>query len=163
MLIAIFSDLHDNLDNLKLFQKQVKELNIKTLIFTGDLTNNITLETVANDFKNIIYLVSGNADLYDLKLLKKYSHLKYLGESNIITIDNLKIGLSHFPEIAKELIPENNNNLDFIFYGHTHKPNLEKINDCYLVNPGNLNDTISPTFAILNTKNKYIQLKNLYA
>ncbi len=163
MLIAIFSDLHDNLNNLKLFQKKIKELNIKTLIFVGDLTNNNTLETLANDPKNTIYLVSGNADLYDTELLKKYSHLKHLGESDIITIDNLKIGLSHFPKIAKELIQRNNYKLDFIFYGHTHKPNLEKINDCYLVNPGNLNDTISPTYATLNTKNKYIQLKNLYA
>ncbi len=163
MLIAIFSDLHDNLDNLKLFQKQIKELNIKTLVFTGDLTNNNTLETVANDFKNTIYLVSGNADLYDTKILNKYPHLKHLGESDIITINDLKIGLSHFPEIAKKIIQRNNDKLDFVFCGHTHKPNLEKINNCYLVNPGNLNDTISPTFAILNTKNKYIQLKNLYA
>ncbi len=162
MLIAIFSDLHDNINNLKIFQEKVKELNIKTLIFTGDLTNNDTLESLATNFKNTIYLVSGNADLYDIELFKKYSHLKHLGEKNTININKINIGLSHFPEIAKELIKEKNNNLDFVFYGHTHRPNLEKINNCYLINPGNLNDSISPTFAVLNTNNKYIQLKNLY-
>jgi uncharacterized protein len=162
MLIAIFSDLHDNINNLKLFQEKVKELNIKALIFTGDLTNNDTLESLATNYKNTIYLVSGNADLYDIELFKKYPHLKYLGEKNIININKINIGLSHFPEIAKELIYKNNDKLDFVFYGHTHRPDLEKINNCYLINPGNLNDTISPTFAVLNTKNKYIQLKNLY-
>lgn len=159
MLIAIFSDLHDNLSNLSLFIKKINKLDIKNLIFTGDLTNNDTLEILANSFKDTIYLVQGNADLYDIRLFKKYSHLKYLGENNIITIDKINIGLSHFPEIAKKLI---NKNLDFVFYGHTHRPNLEKINNCYLINPGNLNNPFSPTFAILNTNNKYIQLKNLY-
>jgi len=161
MLIAIFSDLHDNLNNWHLFIKKINQLNIKILLFLGDLTSNETLKIIGNDFKHTIYLVSGNADLYNNNTLKKYPHLKHLGESNIITIDNLNIGLSHFPKLAKELIYKNKKKLDFVFYGHSHKPYLEIINNTYLVNPGNLNDLISPTFVLLNTNNKHIKLKRI--
>ncbi len=162
MLIAIFSDLHDHLNNWQLFKEKINELNIKTLLFAGDLTNNRTLETIANDFKGSIYLVFGNADSYNIKALKKYPHLKHLGGNNIITINKLNIGLSHHPNSAKELIEKNKKSLDFVFYGHTHQPWLEKINNTYLVNPGNLNDQISPTFALLNLKTKKLKLEGLF-
>lgn len=158
MKIAIFSDLHDNLNNLKLFAKEINKLKVNIIIFTGDLTNNNSLEALANYFKQEIYLVSGNADLYKLK---PYKNLKYLGDKNIIIIDKLKIALSHFPEIAKSLIIESQEKLDFAFCGHTHKPHLEIINNTYLINPGTLNCQISPTYTILNTKNKKFELKKL--
>lgn len=161
MQIAIFSDLHDNLTNLKLFIKEVKNLKIDTLLFTGDLTNNQSLETLASNYKKTIYLVSGNADLYDKNIIKNFPKLKYLGEKNIISIDNLKIALSHFPQITKKLIIENQEKIDFAFCGHTHKPHLEIIKNTYLINPGNLNDQISPTYTLLNTKTKKFQLKKL--
>ena len=150
MKIAIFSDLHDNLNNWQKFYNYINKEKIKLILFTGDLTSQSSFKRIKRDFKDKVFFVSGNADLFTSSELP---------EIQSIEIDNLKIALTHLPTKAKEL--SNNNNFDFIFYGHTHKPWIDKINKTYLVNPGSLNELINPTFAILNTLNKNIKLISL--
>lgn len=150
MKIAIFSDLHDNLNNWQKFYSFINKEKIKLIFFVGDLTNKLTYQQIKKDFNYKIFFVSGNADLFSSPDLP---------EKQIIEINNLKIALTHLPDKAKKLCK--NNNFDFVFYGHTHRPWINKINNTYLINPGSLNKTIRPTFAILNTKNKNINLKTL--
>ncbi len=150
MLIAIFSDLHDNLNNWQKFYTYLKKEKIKVLFFTGDLTSKSTFKAIKKDFKHKVFFVSGNADLFTSKDLP---------EVQSIEIKNLNIALTHFPFKAKEL--SINSNFDFIFYGHTHKPWINRVKNTYLINPGSLNEIIKPTFAILNTKNKIIKLQTL--
>ena len=70
-------------------------------------------------------------------------------------IDGLKIGFCHFPELAMK----NAEKYDFVFYGHTHKPWIEKIGNCFVANPGNLaGQYYAPSFAILNTETKNLSL-----
>lgn len=150
MKIIIFSDLHDNIENWKKLHKHLKKENIKNLIFLGDLCKEETLKRIKNDYKHKLYLVKGNADLY-----KDYK----IKEQEFIDINNVKIAFCHFPDKAKLIAL--NNDLDFVFYGHTHTPWLEKIKNTYLINPGNLNDQVFSTFALLNLNNKNIELKKL--
>jgi len=62
----------------------------------------------------------------------------------------IKIAFVHFPEVAKKLCESGK--YKFVFYGHTHRPFEEIINNCKILNPGNVaGDGFLPTFAIWNT------------
>ncbi|MDO8663613.1 MAG: metallophosphoesterase family protein, partial [Candidatus Wildermuthbacteria bacterium] len=100
-------------------------------------------------FKGEIYLVRGNLD-------QKIEAPDF----KILEIDKIKIAFTHFPAEARKLAETKK--LDFVFYGHTHKPWLEQIGRCILANPGNLAGMIyKASFAILDTKAKYLSLKIL--
>ena len=67
------------------------------------------------------------------------------------------------PVKIKKLLNSNpKKDLNFIFYGHTHKPALEKSLSTIIANPGNIASIHYPaSFAILNTTTKKLELKIL--
>lgn len=163
MLIAIASDLHDNLSNWDIFNQQMKKQEIKSLLFCGDLCNEETLTQVAKSYEGNIYLISGNGELYSIKLTKNIDNLHHLGRYGTITIDKLKIALIHEPEFQAELEKEQPQP-DFIFYGHTHKPWFKKENNTIVANPGTLGGVFYPaTYATLDTVSKELKLMPLFS
>lgn len=162
MKIAIISDIHDNLTNLKIFFQTIKKEKIKKIFCLGDLTNSETLKELATNFSPEIFLICGNIELYPQSDLEKFKNIKYLERSKIIEIDGLKIGLCHEPWFIKKLLQEDPD-LNFIFYGHTHKPWLSIKNKAVLANPGTLGGVFQkPSFAIFDTKTKKIKLKLIH-
>ena len=162
-MIAVFSDLHDNLANLKIAQNFCQKNNITDLIFCGDLTTAETLKELAQNFKTI-YLTAGNCEIYTEEDVKKYNNIKYFGrEGKIFEYENKKIGICHEPYRIEYLKKEKP---DIIFYGHTHEPweKTEIIDNqkIKIINPGNLaNVRYQPTFAIYNPENNELKLKIL--
>lgn len=162
MLIAIASDLHDNLANWDIFNKQIKKQEIKTLLFCGDLCNTETLEHISKSFVGNIYIINGNGELYDEKIIKKSSQFNHLGRYGSFNLDNLKIGLIHEFEFRVPLEKETPL-LDFVFYGHTHKPWLIAEHTLMIINPGTLGGVFYPaSYATLDTKTKEIKLITLF-
>ncbi|MDD2354082.1 MAG: YfcE family phosphodiesterase [Patescibacteria group bacterium] len=160
MKIAIISDSHDNLDNLKICFSIIKKEKIKKIICCGDVCSLDTLKFISTNFLGEIFLVTGNAETYQEKDLKKIKNITYQGLLGYIKINNLNIGFCHKPTELKELQLKAKTKLDFIFYGHTHKPWLEKKLNTFLANPGNVAGIFyQPTFALLNTINKKLELK----
>ena len=156
MKIAIISDTHDNLENLRKFFEFTKKENIEILIHCGDVCNGETLKEIEKNFKEI-YLCLGNADIKE-SLFKEVKNSKIFEKEGKIEIENLKIGFCH----AFKLKEKNLNDFDFYFFGHTHWPFLKKEENCYLANPGNLAGLYyKATFAILDTKTKKLELKIL--
>ncbi|HPW44698.1 MAG TPA: hypothetical protein PLX67_03235 [bacterium] len=47
-MLAVFSDLHDNLINLQLWAKWCQATGIQTAVFCGDLTNSDTFQQLAS-------------------------------------------------------------------------------------------------------------------
>ncbi len=161
MKVAIISDLHDQLTNLRKFLDYSLENKIKKIFCLGDVTKQETLSCLARNFSGDIFLVRGNADLYSESILKKFNNIKDYQSIGNKKIDKLNIAFFHEPEKVKNL---NLNKLrpDFVFYGHTHKPWLEKTQGYFFVNPGNLAGIYYPaTFAVLDTKNKNLKLKTI--
>lgn len=147
--IAIISDSHDNIPNLEKFLEYCKKNKIKTLLHCGDITSLETFNYIQDHFDGDIYAVRGNADMFTLNKIQ------------IIEIASLKIAMSHHKETAVRLMTKENNP-DFIFYGHSHKPWIEKFENAYLANPGSLAGMgYKAAFAILDTKTKKIELKIL--
>jgi len=147
--IAIISDSHDNLPNIQKFLTFCRKNNVKAMLHCGDISSLKTYDYLQENFDGEIFAVEGNADQIDLP------------KKQIFQIENLKIGLTHLKALAKNLLIKNPN-LDFIFYGHTHKPWIEHMNNCYLANPGTLAGMFyKASFAILDTKTKKLELKIL--
>ncbi len=157
MEIAIISDSHDNLANLKKAAYLIHESRIKTIIHCGDVCGNESLKILQQISKTKIYLTLGNADNINMGGRKSTKVYQGFGKKKI---GNRKIAFCHFPEIARELALENI--YDIVFYGHSHKPWEETVNKTKLVNPGNLAGIFyQASFATYNTANNELKLKIL--
>ncbi|HRY63386.1 MAG TPA: YfcE family phosphodiesterase [Patescibacteria group bacterium] len=163
MLLAIISDLHDNLANLEKFLTFAKANQVEELFVLGDLCAPATLKHVlAPGFAGKIHLVYGNVcdRETEMTVAKSLPNVIHYGDLAEFTIDGKKIALTHYPNIAKELAATNK--YDFIFYGHSHKPWIEQIGQTTLANPGTLAGMFSKaTFALWNTSTNKLELKIL--
>lgn len=162
MLIAIISDIHDNIPNLDKCLSWCKENKIESLIFCGDTARIETAEHISKEFAGEIFMTRGNAELYSESELEKYKNIHYVGEIGLIELGGLLIGICHQPEKIDQAIEISSSDPDFIFYGHTHKPWIEKRGLTTVANPGELSNAFNrPTFAVLDTATKKLDLKIL--
>lgn len=162
MKIAIISDTHDNLPNLKKTLNFCQKEDVSQIIHCGDVCSRDTLAEFSASWIENFYLSLGNADFAkDLELsaatTKKIIIFYSVGK---IKIDRMDLAFCHFPEIASSIASQDI--YDFVFHGHTHKPWLEQIGKSILACPGNVaNLYFAPSFAILDTKTKKLELKLL--
>lgn len=173
MKIAIISDSHDNVPNIKTALNYINKEKINILIHCGDLAAPAMLsEVIEPNFhpssNGEIHIVFGNVGDPDLltELAKKYKNVTVHGERGETNVDGKKIAFCHKPEDAKKLAQTGL--YDLVFYGHTHKPWLEKLKvptrskEVLLVNPGTLAGLFNKaTFAIYDTSNNKLELKIL--
>ena len=164
MKIAIISDTHDNLANTKKAADFIKKENIKTVIHCGDIFKPETVEEIMKVFKGKLYIVFSPADASFSGIpqdsFKELKRVKIFEEFGEIKISGKKIAFCHFPEIAEDLAKKKKYYL--VFYGHTHKPWLEKIGKTKMINPGNLAGIFyKATFAVYDDKTDKLELKIL--
>jgi len=162
MKIAIISDLHDNLTNLKKFLQWSAANKINTLIVCGDICAPATLKKIATKFQGPIHIVFGNVGdrPNELKVASNFKHVKHYKDLGEFKINNKKIAINHYPQEAKQLA--RSNKYDFVFYGHSHKPWIEAVGQTVLANPGTLGGMFyQATFAVWNTTTNKLELKIL--
>ncbi len=160
MKIAIISDLHDNLVNLEKCLVWCQANNIQEIICCGDVTNTDTLSFLSSRFPSTIHLARGNMEIFYDEEVEQFSNIKYYGRAGgIFNIEDKKIGICHEPYLIDNLLSDNP---DIIFYGHTHKPWIEKKNNTKIVNPGTLAGMFQKaTFAFWDTSKDKLELKIL--
>lgn len=162
MLIAVISDIHDNLACLEKCLTWCRQNKVANIVCCGDITNIETIDYLAKNFLGEIFVVAGNAEIYEEKDVAKLANIHFGGDISINEIGGLNIGLCHQPEKIKKIEELTPINLDFIFYGHTHKPDLKKEGNTIIANPGTLAGVFSQaTFAVLDTDKKNLELKIL--
>ncbi|TCC93698.1 metallophosphoesterase [Pedobacter frigiditerrae] len=154
MLIGIFSDVHDNLENLKRTLLFFNSRQISTLIFCGDFCSPIPARLMGA-FEGEIHCVFGNGDGDRFTISKfannEFKNLKLHGEHAELNFGNAKIAVTHYPLYGKALASTGDYNA--VFSGHTHEKSEERINDCLWVNPGEIMGWKgTPTCAIYNTE-----------
>jgi len=164
MKIAIISDTHDNLANLKKAIAFIKKEKIKTIIHCGDIFKPETIKEGLKNYKGKTYIIftPTDADFSGIprNAFKGMSRVKIYEEFGEFRKDGKRIAFCHFPEIGRDLAKTQK--YDLVFYGHTHKPWEEKIGKTRLVNPGNLAGLFyKPTFAVYDTKTDKLELKIL--
>ncbi|MDD5145353.1 MAG: YfcE family phosphodiesterase [Candidatus Pacebacteria bacterium] len=157
MKIAIISDSHDNLPNLKKAVDWIKKEKIKIIIHCGDVSNQEIFKEALGDYKGKIYLSRGNCDLGDFDIIPR---LKIYDEFGEVSVRNKKVAFTHFPKIAGELAMKEK--YDLVFYGHNHKPWVKTVGKTQLVNPGNLSGVFyKATFATYDNRADKLELKIL--
>ncbi len=132
MLIGIIADTHDNLiptgKAIELFNNR----KVEYVIHAGDYTSPFTLKL----FKELIckYVgIFGNNDGDKLLLLER-SEGNIYNQPYIFTLNNRKIIVMHEHHIIDALA--DSGHFDLIIYGHTHKPDIRKVKNTLIVNPG---------------------------
>ncbi|PIR94470.1 hypothetical protein COT97_01290 [Candidatus Falkowbacteria bacterium CG10_big_fil_rev_8_21_14_0_10_39_11] len=164
--IAICSDSHDNIPNIDKFLKYCHNNSVEFIIHCGDITTNETKQYFTNNFNGKIYFIEGNADINesttDLRRINKrtnrFQNIKHDPVPFLEDlIDGIKFAACHKKDKAKRLAEKNL--YHFVFYGHSHVPWQEKINNTYLINPGTLAGMFTPpTFAVYNRSKRKLDL-----
>jgi putative phosphoesterase len=132
MLIGIIADTHDNMITLKKAVDYFNARNVHQVIHAGDFTSPFTfrvLKELRSDFTGIF----GNND-GDRLLLQKHSDGKVHNQPHILDLDNRKIIVMHEHHIIDALAESGH--YDLVIYGHTHEPEIRKVKDTLIINPG---------------------------
>jgi hypothetical protein len=129
----------------------------------GDIGNPESLKESLENFKEEFFGVFGNMDKDFKILVEEYNKIQGVEIKEDIfekIIDKKQIAFTHFPEEAKKLAQSGK--FDLVFYGHTHRPWEEKVNECRVINPGELAGQFQkPTFAVYDTETDNLELKIL--
>jgi hypothetical protein len=165
MKIAIISDTHDHLINIKKALEIIKQENIPHLIHLGDVCAPFVLKEIASRFLGQIHLTFGNVDGDKWRMTElsktELTNVKIYGERGEIVLENKKIAFTHFPFFGEALA--STEKYDIAFYGHTHKKDKRKIKKTILLNPGTLAgySSDSASFIIYNLDTDQIEFKTL--
>jgi putative phosphoesterase len=132
MLIGIISDTHDNQDKTREAIELFNSKGVEYVIHAGDYTSPFTLKL----FKelNCKYVgVFGNNDGDKILLLERSEgNIHY--QPYIFTLQNRKIVVLHEHQLVDALA--DSGHFDLIIYGHTHVPDVRKVKNTLVVNPG---------------------------
>jgi len=161
MQIAVISDIHDNIVNLKKFLSWCAQAKIDRLICCGDVTNGETLKIMAQGFSGPIHLVEGNIALFERTETEQYKNIRFYGQFGRFRIGKTDVGLMHEPNTLNKVLALGN--CDLVFYGHTHKPWEETKKGTRLINPGTLSGMFTESsFAVWDAGKNSLNLKLLH-
>jgi putative phosphoesterase len=162
MKIAILSDTHDNVWKIDAALALAREAGVGHAIFCGDFCAPFSLVRLAK-LGVPIEAVWGNND-GDKWLLtvqaNKVGNVTLHGELAELELGGLKIGVNHYPNIAKRLAQSGA--YDVVCYGHDHVAHEEQVGNCLLLNPGEVmgRDGRS-SFIILDTETRAVRFMDV--
>lgn len=132
MKVLVISDSHGKNDDVKQVIEQVGEVDM--MIHLGDIERGDDyIRSIAKCPPEKVYLISGNND-YNLTL--PYQDIIDIeGYRTLITHGHrfyVNAGTGYLREYAQQ------NNIDVVMFGHTHKPYIDIGEDVTILNPGSL-------------------------
>jgi putative phosphoesterase len=157
MRIAILSDSHDNVWMLDRAMPHLADSD--AILHCGDLCSPFVTKRLIEGVKGKpVYIVWGNNDgdrLLHLQVSAVAENIHFLGEFGDLTLDGLKIAVTHYPRIARPLAESGK--FDLVCCGHDHKANEEHIGRTILLNPGELHGLFGrSTIALFLTTTKKV-------
>jgi len=166
MKIAIISDIHDNVWNLKAALEADALQESEVLLCCGDLCAPFVVRLLGEGYAGDIHLVLGNndGDVFNIiRVSNAFPHISIHGEYFRGEWGGKTFAMNHYPDKAASLAESGA--YDVVCYGHNHQ--LEKgkmVNNCLMLNPGALMGyhggqlkDIVPTFLLLDTETMAVQ------
>jgi len=153
MIIAIISDSHDNIWNLRKAVKIIRAENTGMIIHCGDFVAPFMLkELEASEIP--VHGVFGNNDgdqyLLTKMALTAFKSITLHGLIGRVDVDGFKISFTHYGEIAEGLVASGESKL--VCYGHSHTFAEKQMGNTLLLNPGEImGKEGSPGFCLLDT------------
>lgn len=152
MLIALLSDIHDNLRQMKRALEQAKAEGCTHLLFLGDVATTGTLKQMQELWPHEIDMVPGNND-YPREEFRACAtaRLRYHERSADIVLDHRHIYMTHEPHNGV-LYAAESGEYDAVFFGHTHRAGQQAHGATIVANPGDIQGRYkAPSFAIYDT------------
>ena len=136
MILGVVSDTHNHLSNVEKIIDIFNEKNVGKVIHTGDITQAKTLSRFSR-LNCPLLGVFGNNDLKEegLKEVCKENGFVLEHPPLIKEISRKKIAIFHEPDDIEDFI-QNNEGIDLILHGHTHRYRKEKLEGVLIFNPG---------------------------
>lgn len=165
MILAIISDIHENFHNLIRAFEKMKELNVEYILCLGDLINPGIGKLLATQ-EIPVFLIWGNndGDRVEITLASKAEN-SVMSVSprtyDFIELGGRKLFLTHYDDLAEPMAKTGL--YDAVFFGHNHDKHLSQIENCWLVNPGEIaaSKTKVATMAIYETTSNQVELITL--
>jgi len=138
MLIAIMSDSHDNIWNVRKALNIIRSHKAELIIHCGDLIAPFTLKELAK-FKPVHWVLGNNdGDPYMLTKisLSELPDITPHGHIGKLDLEECSLAFTHYEETGQALA--HTGDYDLVCCGHTHVYRMEKINNTTLLNPGDV-------------------------
>jgi hypothetical protein len=151
MIIGIISDTHDDMFQIKKVVDIFNSKGVSHVIHAGDLVSPFTFE-ILGDLNSQFIGIFGNND-GDRLLLKQKSKGNIYIQPHTVTVNGKKAVVVHEPDMVNALA--DSGHFDLVIYGHTHTPDIRKVKDTLVINPGKAARLHKgkTTLAFLNTEN----------
>ena len=139
MRVAILSDSHDHILNLRAAVTYCNAYSVSVMIHCGDLISPFMLDELAR-FGGAVHLVYGN-NVGDQHIISqscgtRFPSITHHGVLGAVEAGGRTLAFTHYPEMARGLASQNR--FDVVCCGHNHRYQVEKISNSLLVNPGEL-------------------------
>ncbi len=153
MKIAVISDSHDHVWNIRRFVEQANGMGVERVIHCGDLVSAFMLEEMEG-LRAPLHLVWGNnpgdRGMVTRACLESGGRLVHHGTLGELELGGLRLAWIHDPHLAWSLAQTGRYNL--VCYGHTHRWREEWIERTLLLNPGEiLGKKEAPGWALVET------------
>ena len=157
MRVAILSDIHDNLWNLRTAIGSLGG-SADQLICCGDLCSPFVMDELGR-FPGPVHIVFGNNDADLFRITRKSSaRVQLYGEFFETELDGRKTAVNHFDNIVRPIALSGE--YDLVCYGHNHEFRVMKLGRTTVVNPGPIMGAkfpsgkwtdVDPTFVVYDT------------
>jgi len=144
MKIAILSDIHDHLENLRSALRQCGDCDV--MICCGDLNSPFVAKELGNGFPGPIHVVFGNNDGDRFRIAMngaKFSQITFHGEYAELDFDRKTFAVQHFDNIGRGLAK--GDAFDVVCFGHNHQFEISRHGETLVINPGEIFGQLSGT------------------
>lgn len=159
MRIAVLSDTHDHIPNLRAAVRYCNSYGVAMMIHCGDLISPFMLEELAC-FGGAVHIIYGNnaGDQYLISRMcgTKFPTITHHGPFGAVEAGGLKIAFTHYPEMARGIAA--GGTFDVVCCGHNHRYQIDTIGSSLLINPGELlGKDGQPGFCILDSTSRNVE------
>ena len=151
MLVGIFADIHDHLDNARAAVEAFNARGCELVLFAGDFVSTFTIPVLRGLNCRLIGCFGDNEG-NKLGMAGGLQIVGRVGEPplGLRTADGVRVLVTHQYELVRDWV----DGADVIVYGHTHKPSIRRDTAGRLyINPGETSGWTyrQPTIATLDT------------
>lgn len=150
--IAILSDTHDQVANLRSVVQFCNKKKINQMIHCGDLISPFMLKEL-HRLKGTVHLIYGNnvGDLTNISAFcqQRFTNINHHGPFGELRYAGRQIAFVHYPHMAEGLAALEK--YDVVCFGHNHRRQIHHSGSTMLINPGQLlGEDNDAGFTVLN-------------
>ena len=138
MRLAVLSDTHNQIANLKTVIERLRQENIETVIHCGDLTD-VETALLLVEFRLIVTFGNGDWRANQIRnTIMYYREDNFAGTVYRGKLDGINIAAAHGHLNGDIVSLLDSGEYAFVFYGHSHRRKDVMVRSTRLVNPGAL-------------------------